>query len=138
MHPFQNVDCHGSGFFTGHLLRFSWRSHRFGTCDSFTCLPDCARICSFVWALRHKWVDRMILGDSLVVMNSLFHYEGLGGQVQMIYMDPAYGVKVGSNFQPFVRKRNVSHNADEDMTREPEMVQAYLGNRVALGFDILA
>ncbi len=74
---------------------------------------------------RDKWVNRMILGDSLVVMNSLLRYEGLGGQVQMIYIDPPYGVKFGSNFQPFVRKRDVSHNDDEDMTREPEMVQAY-------------
>src|SRR2546428_403370 len=72
-----------------------------------------------------KWVNRMVLGDSLVVMNSLLHYEGLGGQVQMIYMDPPYGVKFGSNFQPFVRKRDVTHNDDRDMTREPEMVQAY-------------
>ena len=72
-----------------------------------------------------QWVNRMILGDSLVVMNSLLHYEGLGGQVQMIYMDPPYGVKFGSNFQPFVKKRDVTHNADDDMTREPEMVQAY-------------
>src|SRR3990170_2868845 len=59
---------------------------------------------------QDNWVNRMILGDSLVVMNSLLHYEGLGGQVQMIYMDPPYGVKFGSNFQPFVRKRDVSHN----------------------------
>jgi adenine-specific DNA-methyltransferase len=72
-----------------------------------------------------KWVNRMVLGDSLVVMNSLLHYEGLGGQVQMIYMDPPYGVKFGSNFQPFVRKRDVKHNEDEDLTREPEMVKAY-------------
>ena len=70
-------------------------------------------------------MNRMILGDSLVVMNSLLHYEGLGGQVQMIYIDPLYGVKFGSNFQPFTRKRDVSHNDDEHMTREPEMVQAY-------------
>src|SRR5579884_3273273 len=74
---------------------------------------------------RDKWVNRMILGDSLVVMNSLLQYEGLAGQVQMIYMDPPYGVKFGSNFQPFVRKRDVTHGDDEDMTREPEMVQAY-------------
>ena len=74
---------------------------------------------------QDNWVNRMVLGDSLVVMNSLLLYEGLGGQVQMIYMDPPYGVKFGSNFQPFVRKRDVSHNDDEDMTREPEMVQAY-------------
>src|SRR5579864_8551866 len=74
---------------------------------------------------RDKWVNRMILGDSLAVMNSLVEYEGMRGQVQMLYMDPPYGVKFGSNFQPFVRKRDVSHNDDEDMTREPEMVQAY-------------
>ena len=71
------------------------------------------------------WTNRLILGDSLVVMNSLLHYEGMGGQVQMIYVDPPYGVKFGSNFQPFVRKRDVTHNDDEDMTREPEMVKAY-------------
>jgi adenine-specific DNA-methyltransferase len=71
------------------------------------------------------WTNRLILGDSMVVMNSLLQYEGLGGQVQMIYIDPPYGVKFGSNFQPFVRKRDVSHNDDEDMTREPEMVKAY-------------
>jgi len=101
---------------------------------------------------QDNWVNRMILGDSLVVMNSLLHYEGLGGQVQMIYMDPPYGVKFGSNFQPFVRKRDVSHNDDEDMTREPEMVQAYrdtwelglhsyltyLRDRLLLARDLLA
>ena len=78
-------------------------------------------------AYEHKdnWTNRMILGDSLLVMNSLLHYEGLGGQVQMIYMDPPYGVKFGSNFQPFVRKRDVKHNDDGDLTREPEMVKAY-------------
>lgn len=74
---------------------------------------------------QDKWVNRLVLGDSLVVMNSLLQYEGLGGQVQMIYIDPPYGVKFGSNFQPFVRKLDVSSNADEDMTREPEMVKAY-------------
>ncbi|WP_263386002.1 site-specific DNA-methyltransferase [Granulicella arctica] len=74
---------------------------------------------------RDKWVNRMVLGDSLVVMNSMLEYEGMGGQVQMIYMDPPYGVKFGSNFQPFVRKRDVKHNDDADLTREPEMVQAY-------------
>jgi len=74
---------------------------------------------------QDKWVNRLVLGDSLVVMNSLLRYEGLGGQVQMIYIDPPYGVKFGSNFQPFVRKRDVSHGDDEDLTREPEMVKAY-------------
>jgi adenine-specific DNA-methyltransferase len=71
------------------------------------------------------WVNRLILGDSLVVMNSLLEYEGLGGQVQMIYIDPPYGVKFGSNFQPFVRKRDVKDGDDDSLTREPEMVKAY-------------
>ncbi len=71
------------------------------------------------------WSNRLVLGDSLQVMNSLLEYEGLGGQVQMVYMDPPYGVKFGSNFQPFVRKRDVKHGQDEDMIREPEMVKAY-------------
>jgi adenine-specific DNA-methyltransferase len=43
----------------------------------------------------------------------------------MIYMDPPYGVKFGSNFQPFVRKRDVKHGKDDFMIREPEMVKAY-------------
>ena len=78
-------------------------------------------------AYEHQdgWVNRMVLGDSLVVMNSLLRYEGLGGQVQTIYMDPPYAVKFGSNFQPFVRKRDVTHGDDQHMVREPEMVQAY-------------
>ena len=78
-------------------------------------------------AYEHKgpWQNRMILGDSLSVMNSLLEFEGLAGQVQMIYIDPPYGVKFGSNFQPFVRKRDVKHGGDDDMTREPEMVKAY-------------
>ena len=78
-------------------------------------------------AYQHKgpWTNRLVLGDSLQVMNSLLEYEGLGGQVQMIYMDPPYGVKFGSNFQPFVRKRDVKHGRDDEMIREPEMVKAY-------------
>ncbi len=78
-------------------------------------------------AYEHEgpWVNRLILGDSLVVMNSLLEYEGLGGQVQMIYMDPPYGVEFGSNFQPFVRRRDVRHGDDDDLTREPETIQAY-------------
>jgi len=63
---------------------------------------------------RDNWVNRMILGDSLVVMNSLLHYENLGGQVQMIYMDPPYGVEFHSNFQPFVRRREVKDQEDVD------------------------
>lgn len=78
-------------------------------------------------AYEHKgpWTNRLILGDSLQVMNSLLEYEGMGGQVQMVYFDPPYGVKYGSNFQPFVRKNRVTHGSDDEMIREPEMVKAY-------------
>ena len=78
-------------------------------------------------AYQHKgpWTNRLILGDSLQVMNSLLEYEGMGGQVQMVYFDPPYGVKFGSNFQPFVRKNRVTHGSDDEMIREPEMVKAY-------------
>lgn len=78
-------------------------------------------------AYEHKgpWTNRLVLGDSLHVMNSLLEYEGMGNQVQMVYFDPPYGVKFGSNFQPFVRKNSVKHGADEEMIREPEMVKAY-------------
>ena len=78
-------------------------------------------------AYEHKgpWTNRLVLGDSLQVMNSLLEYEGMGGQVQMIYFDPPYGVKFGSNFQPFVRKNKVKHGPDNEMIREPEMVKAY-------------
>jgi adenine-specific DNA-methyltransferase len=55
----------------------------------------------------HGWSNRLIAGDSLLIMNSLLEKEGMGGQVQMVYIDPPYGIKYGSNFQPFVNKRDV-------------------------------
>ncbi len=74
---------------------------------------------------QNGWQNRLILGDSLQVMNSLLTYEYMGGKVQMIYMDPPYGIQFGSNFQPFVRKRDVKDGDDKELTREPEMVKAY-------------
>lgn len=75
---------------------------------------------------RHEvpWTNRLILGDSLQVMTSLAKREDLAGKVQMIYMDPPYGIKFGSNFQPEVGKRDVK-DKEQDLTREPEMVKAY-------------
>lgn len=58
-------------------------------------------------------------------MNSLIEKEGLSGKVQMIYIDPPYGIKYGSNFQPFVNKRDVKDGKDEDLTQEPEMIKAF-------------
>lgn len=74
---------------------------------------------------KHNWSNRLIAGDSLLVMNSLIEKEGLAGQVQMVYIDPPYGIKYGSNFQPFVNKRDVKDGKDEDLTAEPEMIKAF-------------
>ena len=70
------------------------------------------------------WSNRLILGDSLTVMSSLAHREDLTGQVQMIYIDPPYGIKFASNFQPTVFRRDVK-DKEEDLTREQEQIKAY-------------
>ena len=74
---------------------------------------------------RHNWSNRLVAGDSLLVMNSLLEKEGMGGKVQMVYIDPPYGIRYGSNFQPFVNRRDVRDRRDEDLTQEPEMVKAF-------------
>ncbi|MFN7971225.1 MAG: site-specific DNA-methyltransferase [Acidobacteriota bacterium] len=71
------------------------------------------------------WANRLVLGDSLLVMNSLLHREAMAGKVQMIYMDPPYGVAYNSNFQPRVDSREVRHAKDDSLTREPEQLRAY-------------
>lgn len=98
-----------------------------------------------------NWTNRMIAGDSLIIMNSLIEKEGMAGQVQMIYIDPPYGIKYGSNFQPFTDKRDVKEK-DEDLTQEPESIKAfrdtwelgihsyltYLRNRLLLSYELLS
>ncbi|GAG31342.1 unnamed protein product, partial [marine sediment metagenome] len=100
---------------------------------------------------QHGWSNRLIAGDSLLVMSSLLEKEGTAGKVQMIYLDPPYGIKYGSNFQPFVNKREVKDRKDEDLTQEPEMIKAfrdtwelgihsylsYLRDRLLLAKDLL-
>jgi adenine-specific DNA-methyltransferase len=70
------------------------------------------------------WTNRLILGDSLLVMNSLIRREGMAGQVQCIYVDPPYGVNYNSNFQPRTDQRDVKDD-DQSLTREPEQIRAY-------------
>jgi len=70
------------------------------------------------------WTNRLILGDSLQVMASLAQREDLAGKVQMIYVDPPYGIRFGSNFQPEINNRDVK-DREANLTREPEMVRAY-------------
>src|SRR3954452_9218309 len=72
-----------------------------------------------------NWSNRMILGDSLNVMASLAERERLRGKVQMIYIDPPYGIKFGSNWQASARKRDVKDGKLEDATREVEQIKAF-------------
>jgi adenine-specific DNA-methyltransferase len=71
------------------------------------------------------WANRLVLGDSLLVMNSLLRREGLAGKVQCIYIDPPYGVNYNSNFQPRIDSRDVKDGDDRSLTREPEQIRAY-------------
>ncbi|MFA4839456.1 MAG: site-specific DNA-methyltransferase, partial [Candidatus Neomarinimicrobiota bacterium] len=71
------------------------------------------------------WSNRMILGDSLLVMTSLSEKEGLKGKVQTIYFDPPYGIKFGSNWQVSTRKRDVKDGKAKDATRQPEQIRAF-------------
>ena len=75
---------------------------------------------------RHDvdWANRMILGDSAQVMASLARREDLAGKVQMIYLDPPYGIRFRSNFQPNLGQRDVK-DREQDLARQPEVVQAY-------------
>jgi adenine-specific DNA-methyltransferase len=72
-----------------------------------------------------RWRNRLVLGDSLRVMASLLERERLGGQVQMVYIDPPYGINYNSNFQARISQRAPRDGSDEALTREPEQVQAY-------------
>ena len=71
------------------------------------------------------WANRLILGDSLVVMTSLLERERMGGQVQCIYVDPPYGINYNSNFQADIGNRSPRETDDGTLTREPEQIQAY-------------
>ena len=73
----------------------------------------------------HNWSNRLIAGDSLLVMNSLLQKENMAGKVQCVYMDPPYGIKYRQNFQPFVDKSDAKDDKDENLTAEPEMIKAF-------------
>ena len=101
---------------------------------------------------RKNWTNRLIAGDSMLVMNSLLEKEGLGGKVQTIYIDPPYGIRYSSNFQPFVSQQSVTGgDQDRNLTAEPEQIRAfrdtwelgihsylaYLRDRLLLAHDLL-
>jgi adenine-specific DNA-methyltransferase len=72
-----------------------------------------------------NWQNRMILGDSLLVMASLSKREGLHGKVQCIYFDPPYGIRFNSNWQPSIKNRDVRDGQNQSVSREPEVIRAF-------------
>jgi len=100
---------------------------------------------------EQNWSNRMILGDSLLVMTSLAEKEGLKGRVQMIYIDPPYGIEFGSNWQVSTRSNSVRDGKAEHTTRQPEQIKAfrdtwklgihsyltYLRDRLVVAHDLL-
>ena len=74
---------------------------------------------------EQNWNNRFILGDSLLVMNSLAEKEGLKSRVQTIYFDPPYGIKFGSNWQVSTRKPSVGETKTEDVTLQSEQIRAF-------------
>jgi adenine-specific DNA-methyltransferase len=77
---------------------------------------------------RHNadWKNRLIQGDSLLVMNSLIKREGMSGKVQCVYMDPPYGIRYGGNWQIMINKPKMSHESkDAEISSEPEMIKAF-------------
>jgi adenine-specific DNA-methyltransferase len=99
------------------------RHYQMGLFNDFNGLPF-EDLIDFYKHDQH-WSNRMILGDSLLVMTSLAEKEGLKGKVQMIYFDPPYGIKFGSNWQVSTRKRDVKDGKAEDATRQPEQIKAF-------------
>jgi adenine-specific DNA-methyltransferase len=90
----------------------------------FNGLDDFAKKLEFYQHDQH-WTNRLILGDSLLVMASLAEKERLRHQVQCVYFDPPYGIKFGSNWQVSTRKRDVKDAKAEDLTRQPEQIKAF-------------
>jgi adenine-specific DNA-methyltransferase len=90
----------------------------------FNGLDDFSKKLEFYQHDQH-WTNRLILGDSLLVMASLAEKERLRGKVQCVYFDPPYGIKFGSNWQVSTRKREVKDAKAEDLTRQPEQIKAF-------------
>ena len=126
------------------------RASRVDLYADFNGLDDFAKKLEFYQHDQH-WTNRLILGDSLLVMASLAEKERLRGRVQCIYFDPPYGIKFGSNWQVSTRKRDVKDAKAEDLTRQPEQIKAfrdtwelgihsylnYLRDRLAAARDLL-
>jgi len=72
-----------------------------------------------------RWTNRMILGDSLAVMASLSEKETLRGKVQVVYVDPPYGVNFRSNWQVATNTRDLQDGKAESISADPEQVRAF-------------
>ena len=125
-----------------------------GTLFGMTAQEETERRAQAIEFYEHgvDWTNRLIAGDSLGVMNSLIQKEGMAGQVQMVYIDPPYGITYNSNFQPFTNTTEVKDGKDDSIDSSPEMLTAfrdtwqlgihsyltYLRDRLKIAYELLS
>lgn len=80
---------------------------------------------AYYYKQADKWSNRLIQGDSLMVMTSLLEREGMARQVQCIYIDPPYGIQYNSNWQMRMNDRKVKDGDDASLSGEPEVIKAF-------------
>lgn len=74
---------------------------------------------------EENWNNRLILGDSLLIMNSLLHNEDMPKKVQMIYIDPPYGIKFKYNYDINTSKKTKDKDINKISKSKPEKIKAY-------------
>jgi adenine-specific DNA-methyltransferase len=75
---------------------------------------------------HREWTNRLVQGDSLLVMSSLLEREGMAGQVQCIYLDPPYGIKYSGNWQLRINSKAMPDtDRDDALSGEPEQIKAF-------------
>lgn len=104
------------------FIKTQERSHQPSLFDAVKDVPLSKAV--HFYSHEESWANRLIAGDSALVMNSMLYKEGMAGKVQMIFIDPPFGISYNSNFQPFVNSKDVK-DRDEDIPTEPEPIKAF-------------
>lgn len=104
------------------FIKTQERSHQPSLFDAVKDVPLSKAV--HFYSHEETWANRLIAGDSLLVMNSMLYKEGMAGKVQTIFIDPPFGISYNSNFQPFVNSKEVK-DRDEDLPVEPEPIKAF-------------
>ena len=70
------------------------------------------------------WSNRLIRATGQRAMASLLHKEGLGGQVNLVYLDPPYNISFRSNFQVAVDSPETAENLN-GVPQNPTAIKAF-------------